>query len=110
MSSHKRILYGAVHASLPEISTRRSIRTCNHKTVETAVCQVKSKWLQELRKGNGHGKENKKEISHGGLDHLELLKQGEQHLQNQRVAHRVRKSELRGSDPYAEKMALTQHQ
>lgn len=41
----------------------------------------------------GMAKKNKKEINHGGLDHLELLKQGEQQLQNQRAAYRVSKSE-----------------
>lgn len=35
------------------------------------ACQVKSKWLHELRKGIGNGKRNRKEINHGGLDHLE---------------------------------------
>lgn len=60
-----------------------------------------SKWLQEPRKGIGHGKRNSKEINHGGLDHLKLLQQGEQHLPNQWVAYRVSMSEVKDSDAYA---------
>ena len=50
----------------------------------------------------GHSKRNRKEIKHGGLDHLELLQQREHAYKEpgSRIACSMR--EVRDSDPYAE--------
>lgn len=86
---------------LPENVTGHSEHAVIKQTELSSACQVKSKWWQKAMEGIGHGKRNRKEIKHGGLDHLELLQQREQHLQDHRGDHRVSMSEARDWDSYA---------